>query len=239
MSSLETYPTSLYLDLELNCHDVAKPGQPAPEIIEIGIVSLNVANLSTVREANYLVRPQRLTVTKRCTLLTGIDSSHVRNALSFRDVIWSITAEWPGNPISIAWGNDGEILAHACRAHLIKTPFRRSIDLSHIVQHALALRNQPSLRAALELFGLSSDGAHRALVDARNTARVHAALIRSIRSVTRSEANNSEHLITEQQTPFGAALTKGLKAIRGPVGVSATALHGHQPGADHSNDSYK
>jgi inhibitor of KinA sporulation pathway (predicted exonuclease) len=66
--------------------------------------------------------------------------------------------------------------------HGFKTPLRYRLDLSQLFQWLLLLKQMPSLRDAVEMLGLDFDGVpHGALVDARNTARVHAALIRRMR----------------------------------------------------------
>jgi hypothetical protein len=50
MKTPSTLQAALYLDLELNCPDRFRPGDPDPEIIEIAVVELEVASLRIVRE---------------------------------------------------------------------------------------------------------------------------------------------------------------------------------------------
>jgi hypothetical protein len=57
MKTPSTIQGAVYLDLELNCPDRFRPGDPDPEIIEIGIVELDIASLRIVCERDYLVPP--------------------------------------------------------------------------------------------------------------------------------------------------------------------------------------
>ena len=208
-----TIHSALYLDLELNCPERFRPGDADPEIIEIGIVELDIASLRIVRERDYLVRPHR-DISRRCTKITGLTNEDFKGAKPFTDVIAGICSEWPGRTTSIAWGEDGATLTRACRQHRVRMPFRRFIDLSQIVRQALLFENQLSLRAALGLLGLQFDGcAHMALADARNTARLHAEVIRRLRAPGPDPAPASEVSGPAQPTWFGQLLANSLKTI--------------------------
>lgn len=212
MKTPSTIQTALYLDLEMNCPDRFRPGDADPEIIEIGIVELDVVSLEIVREANYLVRPHR-DISRRCTKITGLTGDDFRGAKPFRDVIADICVQWPGKATGIAWGEDGAVLTRACRQHRLRTPFRRFIDLSHIVRHALLLQNQLSLRGTLDLLGLPFDGcAHMAVADARNTARIHAEIVRRLRGRHPTSSPVPEAR-PAQPTWFGQLLEDSLKTI--------------------------
>ena len=213
MKTPSTIQPALYLDLELNCPDRFRPDDADPEIIEIGIVELDIASLRIVRERDYLVRPHR-DISRRCTKITGLTNEAFKGAKPFTDVIAGIGSEWPGRAISIAWGEDGATLTRACRQHRVRMPFRRSIDLSQLVRQALLFENQLSLRAALELLGLAFDGcAHTALADARNTARLHAEIMRRLRAPCADPASGREVTNPSQPTWFGQLLANSLKTI--------------------------
>jgi inhibitor of KinA sporulation pathway (predicted exonuclease) len=211
MRALNTFKSALYFDLEMNCPDRVIPGVGHPEIIEVGVVGLDVVTLKVVCEANYLIRPLR-PISRRCSKITGLIDNDFKGAKAFRDVIADIQAQWPGRATGIAWGDDGAILTRACRQHRVRMPFRRFIDLSQIVRETFLLENQLSLRAALELLGLEFDGcAHMALADARNTARLHAEIMRRLRAPgadTASVATNPS-----QPTWFGQLLANSIKSI--------------------------
>lgn len=216
MKTLNRLQSVLYLDLEMNCADTFTLGDVDPEIIEIGIVELDVASLRIVREQNYLVRPQR-DISRRCTKITGLTREDFKGSVPFREVIAKICVEWPGKATSIAWGDDGLILMRACRQHRVRMPFRHSIDLSQIVRQALLLENQLSLRRALELLGLEFDGSeHMALADARNTARLQAEIMRRLLSPGADVASAPSVTKPSPPTWFGQLLANSLKTIQPP-----------------------
>ena len=213
MKTPSTIQTALYLDLELNCPERFRSGDADPEIIEIGIVELDIASLKIVRERDYLVRPHR-DISRRCTKITGLTNADFQGSKPFTDVLARIGSEWPDKATSIAWGEDGATLTRACRQHRVRMPFRRSIDLSQIVRQALLFENQLSLRAALELLGLEFDGcAHMALADARNTARLHGEIMRRLRAPGADPASGREVTNPSQPTWFGQLLANSLKTI--------------------------
>ena len=211
MKTPSTIQSALYLDLELNCPDRVRPGDA--EIIEIGIVQLDIASLRIVCERDYLVRPHR-DISRRCTKNNGPTNEDFKGAKPFTDVIAGICSESPGRATSIAWGEDGPTLTRACRQHRVRIPFRRAIDLSQIVRQALLFENQLSIRAALELLGLEFDGcAHMAVADARNTARLHAEIMRRLRAPGAETASAREITKPAQPTSFGQLLANSLKTI--------------------------
>jgi inhibitor of KinA sporulation pathway (predicted exonuclease) len=213
MKTPSTIQGAIYLDLELNCPEGFRPGDADPEIIEIGIVELDLSSLRIVRERDYLVRPHR-DISRRCTKITGLTNEDFRGAKPFTDVIARIGSEWPGRATSIAWGEDGPTLRRACRQESVRMPFRRFIDLSQMVRQTLLFENQLSLRAAPELLGLQFDGcAHMALADARNTARLHTEIMRRLRAPGVDTSSAREVNKPSQPTWFGRLLANSLKTI--------------------------
>ena len=118
MITLNSMQSAIYFDLEMNCPDRGRRHVDDSEIIEIGIVELNVASLEIMREANYLARPHRA-ISQRCTRITGLVDDDFKGAATLTNIIGRIRAEWPGNATGIAWGNDGDILTRACRQRRI------------------------------------------------------------------------------------------------------------------------
>jgi hypothetical protein len=53
------HTTALYLDLEWTCWDAPPPPGMQPEIIEIGLVEMNLDTLDIIQEGTYFVRPRR------------------------------------------------------------------------------------------------------------------------------------------------------------------------------------
>jgi hypothetical protein len=146
MQGLRTLPSTVYLDLEWNCTDMSRRGDPAPEIIEIGLAELDPTSLGLVREANYLVR--QLDISLRCTRITGITRDDLLRARPLRDVVSKIAEEWPAKATCFARGTDGEILTRACQESHLAVPLRRFVDISRAVQQILLLSDQLSVLRA-------------------------------------------------------------------------------------------
>jgi inhibitor of KinA sporulation pathway (predicted exonuclease) len=153
------------------------------EIIEIGLVEMDLHTLEITRESAHFVRPKRWEISDRCTKMTGITKDDIQNARPFPAVIEALKEEFvPSKAQCCAWGHDADLVASTCQAHGFKTPLRYQVDMSRLFQELFLLKQTPGLRDAVEMLGLDFDGVpHGALVDARNTARVHAAVIRRMR----------------------------------------------------------
>ena len=178
------YKHALYIDLEYSCWDGPRPSGCDLEIIEIGAVEVDLESLAITKEAAYLVRPRHLEISLRCTQITGITAPDLRPAKRLPEVLAQLEDDFgPGEKVCVAWGNDIDMLAGACRQYRIRTPFKKGVDLSQLLRHLLLLKEQPSLHDGINMLGISFDGvAHTALADARNTARIHAELLRRVRS---------------------------------------------------------
>ena len=88
----------------------------------------------------------------------------------------------PSRALCCTWGDDASLIAATCQAHGLKTLLRNLLDLSQLFQGLFQLKQRASLQNAVEMLGMGSDGVpQRALVDAHNTARIHAAIIRRMR----------------------------------------------------------
>jgi inhibitor of KinA sporulation pathway (predicted exonuclease) len=174
---------ALYLDLEWTCWDAPPLPGMQQEIIEIGIVEMDLAKLDISQEASYFVRPRRWEISPKCTMLTGITDDDIRRATPLNDVLGVITKNFqPTNKPCCTWGDDLLVIERTCSSAGLVSPFRRPVDLSKVFQGAFVTKDQVSLSAAIQMLGLEFDGVpHGALPDARNTARLHAAILRRMR----------------------------------------------------------
>lgn len=204
----------LYFDLELTCWDSPPPPGMITEIIEIGIVEMELETLAILREKAFFVRPRRWEITQKCTDITGITASDIQNASPLEEVLPLIQQQFdPAAKSSCAWGDDHSTLSRKCKSMGLTNPFRRFIDLSKAFQGALAIKDSPSLAAALDIMGMSFDGVpHGALPDARNLAHLHAALLRRMRRL--ADPIQTPALLEPVQTtlsPFAQKLADCLK----------------------------
>lgn len=206
---------ALYIDLEWNCWD----GPPIPgryqDIIEIGVVEVRLDTLEMIGEKDYLIRPRLVDISAACTQLTGLTAEDLKKAPPFLDVLRRFEEDFqPRGKLCCAWGSDASVLDSACSRYKVPCPLRNRVDVSQLFWHSFLLKDQPSLRTAVEIAGIPFDGiAHTALGDARNTARVHAEIIRRMRQGSTSAPNVEipKHA-SPQSTLMAEKLGKALKA---------------------------
>lgn len=212
-SSEKYHGRGLYIDIEMTCWSTTPPLGMKPEIIEIGVVEMNLHTLKITRESSYFVRPKRWEISQHCTELTGITKDDIQKARSFPEVLQLLKEEFtPGKALCGAWGNDANLIEATCHAYGIKTPLRYRLDLSQLFPWLVLLKQTPSLRDAIAMLGLEFDGVpHGALVDARNTARIHAALIHRMRREPDPVAASVKPAIEASPiTPFGEKLRRAI-----------------------------
>lgn len=205
---------ALYIDLEWTCWDGPPPPGMTQEIIEIGIVEMDLITLEITKDASCFIRPRRWDISTKCTQLTGITRDDILAAKPLAEVLADLTQMFRPNGIPCcAWGEDGPILSRTCASMKLVNPFRQSVDLCRIIQCVFALKQQPSLSGTVKMLGLEFDGfPHGALPDARNTARVHAEILRR----TRQKADRSDDCVVELKevtslSPFAQKLAESLK----------------------------
>jgi inhibitor of KinA sporulation pathway (predicted exonuclease) len=177
------HTTALYLDLEWTCWDAPPPPGMQPEIIEIGLVEMNLDTLDIIQEGTYFVRPRRWEISLMCANLTGITADDVRSAAPLSEVLGVLIRKFePQKKPCCTWGDDVSVIAKTCQGLGLVSPFRHPVDLAKVFQSAFAIKEQKSLRAAIQMLDLEFDGVpHGALPDARNTARIHACILRRMR----------------------------------------------------------
>jgi inhibitor of KinA sporulation pathway (predicted exonuclease) len=213
---------SIYIDVELSCWTGPPPPGMRQEVIEIGVVEMDLQTLEITHESSHFVRPKRWEISDRCTELTGITKDDIKDARPFPEVLASLTEEFsPSKALCCTWGNDAGLIASTCQAHGLKTPLRYLLDLARLFEGLFLLKQTASLRSAVDMLDLEFDGVpHGALVDARNTARVHAAVIRRMRREPDPVAAPVKPAIEAAPiTPFGEKLRRVIgpfQLVEGP-----------------------
>lgn len=185
----------LVLDIEATCDS---PQQEAPhEIIEWPVVALDVRSCSVVAEFRRIVRPtENGTLSRFCTELTGITQAEV-DAAQPLDVVLAEFDAWlvergylapDGSPAArFALCTDGpwdlcHFTAAECARKRIAQPayLRTYVNVRKAFCKAYKLRGPRgmSLKRQLAKLGLRYEGRpHSGIDDARNIARVAAALV--------------------------------------------------------------
>lgn len=173
----------LVLDLEMQCWLGPPPEGLANDIIQIGIVELDLEALAPCRERCLYIRPQRCEISPFCTELTGITPEIIRkHGRRFGEALNTIIKEFgPGNKLCLTWGKDRRAIERACLEAEVLNPFD-FVDLSSFYAAAQGAKRNVSIEDALKSYGLSFVGrAHDALVDARNTGEVYLEMLRRFR----------------------------------------------------------
>ncbi len=175
----------LALDFELTCWDGDIPPGMRPEIIEIGLVEVNSLSHAIEREARFLVRPTQSEISPFCESLTGVTPAEMKtHGRPLAEVMRSIKAFGPTNKKLVTWGDDWGALAKDCADAGVENPFPRSnlIDIGSLYGLVRVSSARPSLEEALASFGRAFEGnKHRAVIDARNTVRLFAAMLDALR----------------------------------------------------------
>ena len=177
----------LVIDLELTCWegDAVPPGQRR-EIVEIGLVEIDMKDLAIRRESSWLVRPMASSVTPYCTSLTGITPEEVASGgRRLGEVLRSIANEFgPTRKPLLAWGDDWHAIDEDCRAAGCANPFPQEAFLNigrvgSLLWSGNARLGLDEARVTLDLPEIQ--GRHRALPDARATADLVIAMARLVR----------------------------------------------------------
>jgi len=175
----------LVLDLELTCWEGPPPPGMHSEIIQIGVVELDTGDLTLTREGVFFINPVHSTVSPYCTELTGITPEQLRRfGRNGEDVFRSIYKKFgPSNKACFVWGRDGDTINESAFYLPDGKPFE-AINLSLQFSILMGTQKKHGLLEALNLMGLGFNGRqHDALIDARNTARLLAEMMRKIRTV--------------------------------------------------------
>lgn len=172
-------PHWLIIDLEATTEEGGWPLEDM-EVIEIG-ASLVAADGHEIAHFQRFVRPlRRPCLTEFCTELTHIAQAQVDSA-SVLPQVWAQFEQWlvPHLPRLVGWGSWGdydrrqlhqEWQRHDLDSTLYRLPHH---NLKQLFAEKRQLKRPVGLNGALQLAGLQFQGQqHRALEDARNTARL-------------------------------------------------------------------
>ena len=169
----------LVIDLEATTDDGGWPVADM-EVIEIG-ASLVTREGREVDHFQRFVRPQRRPqLTPFCRQLTHISQANVDTAAPFTEV-WASFERWLGHHREqlqawVSWGDyDRQQLAQEWQQHGLASLLRalRTVNGKQGVAKAGDLQRPRGRNSALQMAGMHFCGQqHRALEDARNTARL-------------------------------------------------------------------
>lgn len=175
------------IDLEATCWDTNK-GEEVPEgcrreIIEIGIVLLNMETGKIELSDSIVVKPTQSWVSPYCTQLTGWTQEAVNKGIPFDNALNILKKKYGiKNRVWCSWGDyDRSQFQKQCGWDDIKYPF----SLTHInvkTLHGLmkGLSKGIGLGKAIAGYGWEFEGrAHNGLDDAKNVAKIFYKLMKT------------------------------------------------------------
>jgi inhibitor of KinA sporulation pathway (predicted exonuclease) len=195
-----TFTHLLVLDFEAQCRDRPEPAPQPQEIIEFPIVVVEVATGNVVDEYHTYVRPTaHPKLYPFCTQLTGITQAQVDSGVTIDEALDRAADfaakydEYPNRACIVTCGHWDlrTALRNECRAKQITIPrlFRRWINvkvvfLEYVNSTQLSAKSKRStqqlgMAGMLDHLGIDLIGHHHSGIDdARNIARIVAALLK-------------------------------------------------------------
>lgn len=172
------------------------------ELIQIGAVSLD-ENYNVIDSFVTYVSPEFGTVDGYIKQLTGISKEDTKNAPSAKDALESFVSWLPDGAQIVAWSKNDEkqIKSELHRKHFdipeLRETFGYWTDCQQMFGRKLNTNKKYKLSEALSIADICyDDGAHDALVDARNTARLFAKI------QSEEEFELSPYFISASEEPF-------------------------------------
>lgn len=184
------------VDIEATCweHD-APPGEKS-DIIEIGVVLLDVRNLKLGTPMQVIIKPTRSTVSAFCTRLTGISQQEAANGIDLSAACTTLRGEYESDKrLWASYGDyDRRMFEMGCDDLRIQYPFGHGhLNVKTLVAVTLGLPCEVSLNTALNKLGLEFVGrAHSGKDDAVNVARLLASLLQRGRAFSGSNVLATE-----------------------------------------------
>ncbi len=179
---LRRFKTLLVVDLEATCWADGRGPREDMETIEFGAVLVRMSDLQPIDGRSWFVKPKLHPVLSEfCTQLTSITQDQVDNAQPFERVC-ELIAEWLElHRERLGWGSWGNYDMHQLRRDALRIGIDSPLaSYPHVNlkdaftrRHHISRTKRPGMRKALEMCGLSIEGAHhRGIDDARNISRM-------------------------------------------------------------------
>lgn len=177
------------------------------EIIEIGIVQVDVRELKIVKEKSYMVIPVDYPVSKYCTNLTSITSDMLmKNGVTLQLAINQMITEFSTKKYEwFSWGEFDKLqFKSECGRKNLEYPVSGKHSnikywLSKITGHTV----QRNVQGMMDFLNLKFDGrAHRGVDDARNIAYMYIEVMKEIRKIVKENINNKNWGDNFQQNIF-------------------------------------
>lgn len=178
---LRRFKMLLVVDLEATCWGDALHPREDMETIEFGAVLVRMSDLKPIDERCWFIKPQlHPKLSDYCTGLTSVTQGQVDAGLAFEEVSVQISAWLELYREGLGWGSWGNFDKHQlqkdarrCAIQSPLEPYTHTNLKNAFAHHHQLGKPRPGMERALELCGMSVEGAHhRGIDDARNIARM-------------------------------------------------------------------
>jgi inhibitor of KinA sporulation pathway (predicted exonuclease) len=175
------------VDVEATCWERDDPKSGQNEIIQVGIAQLDLGDLAISRQDRIYVKPTKSSLSEFCTKLTGITQFEVDSKGTDFQVMCEIL-ESAYDSRNLPWASYGDYdrnqFDRNCKARSVKYPFgSRHTNVKTLLAASLGWEQELGMDLALDEMGMKLDGRHHdGLDDARNIARLLAAIFKKVRA---------------------------------------------------------
>ena len=175
----------LVIDIEATCWDGEPPPGETADIIEVGVVPLEVSTGRRLLKRSLLVRPGRSAVSAFCTRLTTITPDMAAGGVAFAEACRVLVKEFDApKRVWASWGDfDRRQFERQCRETGVPYPFGPThLNAKTLFALGRGLVHEVGLPQAAALAGVPMEGTHhRGDDDAWNIAGVLATVLRRLR----------------------------------------------------------
>jgi inhibitor of KinA sporulation pathway (predicted exonuclease) len=177
------------IDVETTCWEPpsTKPPLAISEIIEIGISVVDTQDFVVLENHSVFVRPQRSDISPFCSNLTGLTKYDLMSGVYFQNVLPDFKSTFHTDKrVFVSWGDyDRQMIESNCKEYGCEYPFGpRHVNFRNIFTILHGLSNEPDIKEALSIVGLTFEGNyHRGIDDSKNIANLLIATLKKFRGV--------------------------------------------------------
>ena len=176
----------IVVDVESTCWEGNSPVGEESEIIEIGYALLDTGSLEQTDNGSFLVCPTRSKVSLYCTELTTLIPEAVEDGITFEEACRLLKTRFDSR--SRTWASYGDYdrrqFERQCVSFGVAYPFGPThLNVKNMFALVHCLPHEVGMDEALRILGLHLEGTHhRGIDDAKNVARILAALLAANRN---------------------------------------------------------
>ena len=182
------------VDIEATCWEQDAPRGEKSDIIEIGVVLLDVRTLKLGTARQILIKPTRSAVSGFCTRLTGITQEQAANGIGLSEACATLRREYESDKrLWASYGDyDRRMFEKCCEDLDVPYPFGPGhLNVKTLLAVTLGLPCEVNLETALGKMGLHFIGrAHCGRDDAVNAGRLLAVLIQKGRKQSAGKSDD-------------------------------------------------